>query len=97
MIYHLGEIVRLERQLPRNVPAVTIFPERVTYFSARPREVCPSDCTVWVEYCGCVLSVSPRPEDGESMHVLSLLSQLLAMHKSADELPKGGVVTLVGN
>jgi hypothetical protein len=96
MIYHLGEIVRMERSLPPGKVPLVVFDEKpVPFFSARGAGACPSDCAVSVCYCGQRLTVAPSPESGESMHVLSLVSQLLAMHKSADELPKGGVVTLV--
>ena len=106
VLYHLGQIVRIERKLretnwqgvDERTPcgAPVCMKDGRPLFTADPRRVACRPCGISVTYCGEVYAVSGDPDADESMHVLSLLTQVIGLQKSADELPKSGIVTLVG-
>ena len=96
VIYHLGEIAREE--LENHLNPVLLFSmrnksgENKKLFSVRGCGACGVSAT----YCDYHLCVSGDKDEDESMHVMSLVSQILGMQKSADELPKSATVNLVG-
>lgn len=102
IIYHLGEIAREQLDHPgaEPFPLLSVLtggvPRPVPLFVVRGCGERGGCCDPFVSYCGRSYSISSSPAAGESMHVLSLLSQVLGLFKSAEALPKGGVLTLVG-
>lgn len=94
MLYYLGETMRSSQAgtdtiIQWGATPVPLFVGVANY---------PGDAVVTVEYDGVRYSI-PRDEEraGRSMHCLSLVSQILALHKSSTELPTTSAVTLVGN
>lgn len=101
VIYHLGEIVRFQSEHRRDgvrsrMPRLAAFDETPLFRAIPGGSGEGTTCCLSATYCGETFTIPDGPHAGESMHVLSFLSQILALHKSSEALPKGGVVTLVG-
>ena len=95
MIYYLGEITRTLEEKDREVQ---IFVNRkpASLFTLMKKEP-PEGFSLQVAYDGSIYGMARRKaEVDRSMHVLSLVGQLLALNKSADEIPSTQAVTVVG-
>lgn len=98
LIYHLGEITRLVDDAGGHVPQeLRIYDDRPQPLWAASRAGSQGGRpVVSVQYEGCTWSIPCASAGGESMHVLSLLSQLLALHHEAKDLPTTTSVKVVG-
>jgi hypothetical protein len=85
ILYHLGELIR-----SHNPPITCEGPLFVVQNCASS-----SQCAVEVCYCGSRYTI-PAQGAGASMHVLSLLSQLIALNRSATDIPTTGTLRVVG-
>jgi hypothetical protein len=107
ILYYLGEIMRVENRAENPyIPMIDVShdpsvesPARLFYARACDEDVTPC---VSVDYEGTryVIPGDPDPDDGRcvdrSMHVLSLVSQLIGLQKTSEEAPGTGVVSVVG-
>lgn len=95
MIYYLGEITRTLELQGRKIEM--IVGDAPTSLFVLTTEDSASGFEVGVAYGDAIYGI-PRTvaQAGRSMHVLSLVGQLLALHKSADEIPSTRAVTIVG-
>ncbi len=96
VLFFLGELVREElegRQPPQMLAGGN---EKIPLFVVRRSSVRPVSAALSVEYEGAWYYIPSGPEGGRSMHVLSLLNQILSLHKSRPDLPTTSAVTVVG-
>jgi hypothetical protein len=92
VLFFLGELAREEmegRSPPQKLDSESLF---VVRSSATP----PVSAALSVEYEGKWYYIPSGAEGGRSMHVLSLVNQILSLHKSRTELPTTSAVTVVG-
>jgi hypothetical protein len=108
ILYYLGEIVRVEnkkkdsyipyigfhKELPNQKP-VPLF--RAYKAKAEDKSPCVSVVYEGVRY---IIPQAPDSNDGyctdRSMHVLSLVSQLIGLQREVEEMPTTGVVSVIG-
>ncbi|NQT01466.1 MAG: hypothetical protein HQ580_05560, partial [Planctomycetes bacterium] len=108
ILYYLGEILRAENSTEDlndpNIPKIDVSHDRSGASLARlfyAREATDNDIApcVSVDYEG-TKYVIPGDPDGygtdRSMHVLSLVSQLIGLQKKSEEVPSTGVVSVIG-
>jgi hypothetical protein len=96
VLFFLGEIAReeLEGRLPPQM--LTSGNDKIPLFVVRRSSTPPVGAALTVEYEGEWYYIPSGPEGGRSMHVLSLVNQILSLHKSRPELPSTSAVTVVG-
>lgn len=102
ILYYLGEITRLYERKGIIVPIIKGRRRGEILFFARKADGSPAATNLRVTFNGTTYVIPKTdPIKGKdrrvrSMHVLSLLNQLFALHKEADELPSARAVTVVG-
>jgi hypothetical protein len=94
VLYHLGQIIRATDRHPEfRVPLHTRGGIPLFRAVQAPVSACGE---LEADYDGCHYVIPADPaESGESMHVLSLVAQLIALQKSAEEMPSGGVLQVI--
>lgn len=98
ILYYLGELMRSREPSPtvRSPGIDGEKPTRRSLFVARPRKRQDENVGVAVEYRGVDYVIPGGEASGQSMHCLSLISQLLSLHKKSKDLPTTQAVTVVG-
>jgi len=108
ILYYLGEILRVEdRTAGSNTPMIKVSGEPSAPPLARlffARRATDKDKTpyVSVDYEGTQYVIPEDPNSGDryradrSMHVLSLVSQLIGLQKEIEQTPVTGVVSVIG-
>jgi hypothetical protein len=93
VLFFLGELAREELE-GRTPPQRLASGEPL--FVVKRSATLPTGAALSVEYEGSWYYIPSGPEGGRSMHVLSLVNQILSLHKSRPELPSTSAVTVVG-
>ena len=96
VLFFLGEIAREELEGKSPPQALDSGTGKVPLFVVRRSSTAPLDAALSVEYEGEWYYIPSGAEGGRSMHVLSLVNQILSLHKSRPELPSTSAVTVVG-
>lgn len=97
VLFFLGELARAELDGERPPQALdSAGQQKIPLFVVRKSALPPAGAAISVEYEGAWYFIPEGPEGGRSMHVLSLLNQILSLHKSRQELPTTSAVTVVG-
>jgi hypothetical protein len=103
ILYYLGEIVRFcNDHVQDDLVPVRLYPRGapgyLPLFVARLKKADDRDPALLVRHedGDYVIPGGGRESSGESMHTLSLVSQLVLLYKSSDSLPPPGVFTLIG-
>jgi hypothetical protein len=94
MLRYLGQYIAAEAGMRKS--AANFLGGDLIVVDQNRKELAPSD--IAVDYCGTVYSI-PCDSCGSStsMKCLSILSQLIALQKTSDELPKTPVTNLLNN
>ncbi len=104
IMYYLGEIVRREEIDPKFIPNIGIpgcDSPGVSLFLVRKSQT-DSDAPVTVDFEGSKYFIPRDPHFGDrcradqTMHVLSLISQLIGQQKKIEQVPVTGVVNVIG-
>jgi hypothetical protein len=96
VIFFLGELAREELEGRTPPQMLDSGGEKAPLFVIRRSATPPLNAALSVEYEGQWYYIPSGPEGGRSMHVLSLVNQILSLHKSRGELPTTSAVTVVG-
>jgi hypothetical protein len=96
VLFFLGEIAREELEGRSPPQALDSEGQKLPLFVVRHSSTQPLGAALSVEYEGEWYYIPSGPEGGRSMHVLSLVNQILSLHKSRPELPSTSAVTVVG-
>jgi hypothetical protein len=96
VLFFLGEIAREELEGRSPPQMLTSGNDKMPLFVVRRSSTPPVGAALTVEYEGEWYYIPSGPEGGRSMHVLSLVNQILSLHKSRPELPSTSAVTVVG-
>ena len=104
VLYFLGELARASVEDPDQILRLSdceplfVLRERLGGDTARAYVTVEHDGrTFYIPHNGELDANDPNSPAGRSMQALGFVSQLIALQKNADELPKTGTVTLVGN
>lgn len=95
-LFFLGELAREELEGRSPPQMLDSGNEKIPLFVVRRSATPPVNAALSVEYEGQWYYIPSGPEGGRSMHVLSLINQILSLHKSRGELPTTSAVTVVG-
>lgn len=96
VLFFLGELAREEMEGRPPPQTLDSGSEKVPLFVVRSSATPPLSAALSVEYEGKWYYIPSGAEGGRSMHVLSLVNQILSLHKSRTELPSTSAVTVVG-
>ncbi|HEX9445812.1 MAG TPA: hypothetical protein VGA73_16950, partial [Candidatus Binatia bacterium] len=97
VLFFLGELMRSEIQGDTPPQMLdTAGPAKIPLFVVKKSALPPRDAALSVEYDGAWYYIPDGAEGGRSMHVLSLVNQILSLHKARQELPTTSAVTVVG-
>lgn len=108
ILYYLGEIMRVENRTENPyIPMIDVshdrscaLPARLFYARKATDKVVTPCVSVDYEGTRYIIPGDPTPDDGRctdrSMHVLSLVSQLIGLHKKSSEAPTTTTVSVIG-
>lgn len=96
VLFFLGELAREELEGRTPPQMLDSGGEKIPLFVVRSSATPPVSAALSVQYEGKWYYIPSGAEGGRSMHVLSLVNQILSLHKSRGELPATSAVTVVG-